>query len=174
MGRKIAAVTGHRPDKLFGYDLMDDRYTRIRTTIRKILEQEDAAEMWTGMALGTDMLAALAVIDMQDEGSDIRLNAAIPFVGHKSTRWPPMTQKLYDAILYRSARRDLVTEGGFSKWALELRNRYMVDRADFLIAVYSGIHGGTANCIKYARKMKRPIWFIDPKDPENPVYTPAG
>lgn len=174
MGKKIAAITGHRPNKLFGYDLMDDRYTRIRAAIRKILLQEDAGELWTGMALGTDMLAALAAIDMQDDGIDIKLNAAIPFKGHKDPRWPSKTQDLYDAILYRSARRDLVTEGGFSKWALELRNRYMADRADFLIAVYTGAPGGTANCIKYARKIGLPIWFIDPKDPENPTYVPAA
>lgn len=169
---KIAAVTGHRPKSLFGYDLMDPRYTAIRSAIKKIVLDEGVTELWTGMALGTDMLAALAVIDLQDEGHDVRLNAAIPFVGHNDPRWPEKTRMLYEAILYRAARKDLVTDGGYSPWALELRNRYMVDRADVLVAVYKGIAGGTANCIRYARRKPLPVWFIDPKDPGRPEYAP--
>lgn len=173
MADKIAMVTGHRPKSLFGYNLLDPGYTRIRAAVRKILVREGASELWTGMALGSDMLAALAVIDMQDDGIDIRLNAAIPFEGHKDGRWPKETQDLYDAILYRSARTDLVTDGPFSAWALELRNRYMADRADFAIAIYNGTPGGTQRCIKYLRKIGKPVWFIDPKNPEEPVFVPA-
>lgn len=170
---KIAMITGHRPKSLFGYDLLNPGYTRIRAAIRGILIREGAAELWTGMALGTDILAALAVIDMQDDGIGIKLNAAVPFKGHKDGRWPRQTRDLYDAILYRAARRDLVTDGPYSPWALELRNRYMADRSDFAIAVYNGTPGGTARCIRYLRQLGRPVWFIDPCGPEDPVFVPG-
>ncbi|MCM1295867.1 MAG: DUF1273 domain-containing protein [Muribaculaceae bacterium] len=169
-----AAVTGHRPDKLFGYDLMDPRYTAIRNAIRGILEREESTAVWTGMALGTDMLAALAAIDMQDGGSGIKLLAAIPFRGHKSPKWPKLTQDLYEAILYRSAETHLVTDAGFSIKALDDRNKYMCDRADYLIAVSAGTKGGTENCMKYARRIGLPIWHIDPSDPGRPFFEPGA
>ena len=169
----IFTITGHRPKKLFGYDLLDPRWTAIRMSIRGILEKAGAKELWTGMALGTDMIAALAVIDMQDDGCPIKLNAAIPFRGHNDPKWPEKTRMLYDAILYRADKTELVTDGPFSTWALEKRNRYMADRSDCLIAVYTGAPGGTANCIKYARKQHMPIWYIDPVKPETPRFAPG-
>lgn len=167
-----AAITGHRPNKMFGYDLSDKRYTDIQKAIAAILEQENVTDLWTGMALGTDHLAALAAIGMQDSGAGIRLHAAVPFKGHKDARWPKKTQDLYDAILSRCTEITLVTDAGFSCKALEDRNRYMCDHSDILIAVYNGAPGGTANCIRYARRTGMPIWFIDPNDPKNPVRVP--
>lgn len=172
----VFTISGHRPKKLFGrngYDLLDPRWTAIRKAIRSVLEKNHAEELWTGMALGTDMIAALAVIDMQDDGLDIQLNAAVPFKGHNDPRWPEKTRMLYDAILYRSSRVELVTDGTFSTWALEKRNRYMVDHSGCLIAVYNGAPGGTANCIKYARTRHMPIWYIDPSNPEKPILAPG-
>ena len=170
----VVTVTGHRPKGLFGYDLMDPRYTAVRTAIKSILVRENASAVWTGMALGTDMLAALAVFDLQDEGRDIALYAAVPFKDHKDPRWPEQTRALYDAILYRADRTDLVSNGPYSPAALERRNRHMVDRSDLVIAVYAGKPGGTANCVKYARRSRKPIWFVDPSDPGNPAYAPAS
>ena len=130
--QKTAAITGHRPNKLFGYDLMAGPYQKLRAGIKQLLVQEDIRELYTGMALGTDMLAALAVIDLQNAGHDIRLHAAVPYKDHKDGRWPQETRDLYDAILSRAARVDLVTDGPYSPWALELRNRFMVDRSGLL------------------------------------------
>lgn len=171
--QKTAAITGHRPNKLFGYDLMAEPYQKLRAGIKQLLVQENIQELYTGMALGTDMLAALAVIDLQNAGHDIKLHAAVPYKDHKDSRWPQETRDLYDAILSRASQIDLVTDGPYSPWALELRNRFMVDRSELLIAVYTGAPGGTANCIKYARRTGKPIWFVDPKHPEQPAFVPG-
>jgi uncharacterized phage-like protein YoqJ len=44
------------------------------------------------------------------------------------------------------------------------RNIWMVDHCDALIAVWDGTSGGTANCVRYAQKVGKPIVFIDPYD----------
>jgi len=37
------------------------------------------------------------------------------------------------------------------------RNKYMVDRADEIIAVWDGSNSGTSNCINYAKKQGKPV-----------------
>ena len=45
---------------------------------------------------------------------------------------------------------------------MQRRNEYMVDKADTLIAVWNGTSGGTANCVKYAKKKGVDIVRLDP------------
>ena len=43
------------------------------------------------------------------------------------------------------------------------RNRYLIDHAAYLLAVYNGQRrGGTAMTVRYARKLGREIITIDP------------
>lgn len=173
MADKIAMIAGHRPEKLFGYDLMNEKYLRIRMAIRDILTREDAIEFWTGLEPACGMLGALVAVDMQENSSDIKLNIAIPGKDHKDYRWPQPVRDLYDAVLYRSDRADMLTDDACSTWVLEQCRRYMADQCDFAIIIYNGTPGATANCIKYLRKTGKAIWFIDPYKPGNPVFVPA-
>ena len=43
-----------------------------------------------------------------------------------------------------------------------MRNRYLVDHANFLIAVYDGKPGGTQYTVEYARKKGLEIVQIEP------------
>jgi len=38
----------------------------------------------------------------------------------------------------------------------------MVDKADAVVAIYNGGHGGTGNCIAYARKQYKPVLVVNP------------
>lgn len=165
--RTTIAVTGHRPDKLFGYDLMAPGYGAIRTELKKIFTEYGCAALWTGMALGIDQLAALAVLDLNDAGAGITLKAAIPCQGH-SSRWPERSRLLYDAILSKCQEKITVTPEPYAAWMMQKRNEYMVDRADLVVAVWDGgKNGGTWNCVNYALKKDRPVLRIDPRDPSS-------
>lgn len=55
--------------------------------------------------------------------------------------------------------------GKHSNQKLQLRNIYMLDESDLLIAVYNGSgKGGTYNCIKSAKGKKMPIIYVDPNN----------
>lgn len=160
------AITGHRPKALFGYDLNNPSYAKLRTAIKSALLQFGCTELYTGMALGVDQLAALAVIDLKSEGHDIKLHAAIPCQNH-SCKWPQSSRSLYDAILSKCDTQVLVTDAPYSPKLMQDRNIYMVDRADMVVAVYEpGTPGGTKNCIDYAIKTGKKIWCIPPRAPE--------
>jgi len=50
------------------------------------------------------------------------------------------------------------------------RNKYMVDMADVLFAVWDGQAGGTANTVNYAISRKSEIYILNPKDFSFGIY----
>ena len=45
---------------------------------------------------------------------------------------------------------------------LRKRNRYMVDRADIVLAVWNGSPSGTGQTVWYARETGKPVWILRP------------
>lgn len=165
----VLAVTGHRPGDLFGYNMSDPRYAAIRAALKNALIRLRAPELYTGMALGVDQLAAAAAMDADLEtGLHIRLHAAVPCRGQDGT-WTPASRELYRDILARCDKVTLVTDAPYSPAAMHARNAYMCRQADAVLAVWdpSKRRGGTYSCIQAAKKMGKPVLRIDPFRPED-------
>ena len=166
MGMTIA-VTGHRPKKLWGYDMEDLRYIKLREKLEMILiekfKETDQITAVSGMAIGVDTLFAEACLALKRRGYNIRLIAAVPFTGQE-TKWPESSQNLYHELLAKASEIVVVSEGGYEPYKMQKRNEYMVDMSDELIAVWSGEAGGTANCIRYAQENHVPVTRIYPQN----------
>lgn len=158
-GGLIWAATGHRPDKLKGYD--DGTLERYTALACRFFMWVQPAKVISGMALGWDTAVALAAIRC-----NIPLIAAIPFEGQE-LRWPLHMQARYRTIRNWSTDIAIVSPGGFSVRSMQARNEWMVDRCDWLAAMWDGSHGGTFNCIEYAtrRNPSRPIINLWDKRP---------
>lgn len=153
------AITGHRPKALgWSYDYGDANWMRVADGLAKFFQQVEATKVISGMALGTDQVAAMVALSM-----DIPYVAAVPCDG-QSTRWPPKSQALYMFLLESASERIVVSPGPYAVWKMQKRNEYMVDNGDYLAAVWNGVEGGTANCINYALHAGRKIWRINPED----------
>jgi predicted Rossmann fold nucleotide-binding protein DprA/Smf involved in DNA uptake len=48
--------------------------------------------------------------------------------------------------------------------AMLRRNRWMVDHCDAVIAVWGGSPGGTAQSVRYARDLGRPVYLFNPRE----------
>ena len=72
-----------------------------------------------------------------------------------------MERKRTCAILERAAHVEYISHDYYNG-CLQKRNRYMVDHATHLLAVYDGQPGGTASTIRYARKKGLEITIIEP------------
>lgn len=153
-------VTGHRPSKLFGYNLSDPRWMHLKETFKILLMQNDCTEAITGMALGVDTVFALAVLELRDMGYPIHLHCAIPCRGQDS-RWPWSSKKQYRDILNQADVVTMVSNEPYSPYLMQKRNEYMVDLSDKVIAVWNGLPGGTANCIQYAKDTGKEIVFVN-------------
>lgn len=152
----IVAFTGHRPDKLGGYKLPNPIYLNVCQKIDAKLRELKPEKVISGMALGVDQWAAFISYKLK-----IPFLAAIPFEKQES-KWPLKSQKTYHQLLSLASEKVIVSSGGYSNSKLQVRNEWMVDNCDLLIAVWNGTNGGTANCINYAKSIGREIIFIEP------------
>ena len=145
-------ITGHRPHKLWGYDLSRPQYLELKETMKLLLINNNCENAWTGMALGVDMVFALAVLELRDEGYPIKLNCAIPCLGFPCYKWSMKDKELYNSIVSRADNVVIVTEEEYSPYLMQLRNEYMVDRVQVVIGVWDGSSSGTKNCLVYATR----------------------
>lgn len=152
----IVAFSGHRPDKLGGYNLPNPTYVSVCQKLEAILKELKPDKAISGMALGIDQWAANICIKL-----GIPFIAAIPFIGQERV-WPAESQRIYKILLVRAAEQHIVCEGGYAAQKLQIRNEYMVDNADLVVTVWDGSPGGTGNCVAYAEKVKKPIHRIIP------------
>lgn len=150
------AITGHRPNKLYGYNLNNYKWQLLRNKIGKSLMDNNCRKFYCGMALGVDTIAAMACLDLKESGQSIKLIACIPFVGQES-KWPEESRQHYYSLLERCDERVIVCDGGYAPYKMQERNKYMVDRSDIVLAVWDGSSGGTANCVNYAISKNKKI-----------------
>ena len=165
---KACAFTGHRPEKLpFGADEENPKCKLLKQklfceTLR--MTRRGVTTFLTGMARGTDMWAAETVLQLREvfPHGKIQLWAIVPYV-KQAVSWNEADQKRYYHLL-SSADRIVHVSEHYTRGCMHKRNRYLVDYADYLIAVYDGQGGGTEYTISYARKMGREVIVINPQD----------
>ena len=151
----IIAFSGHRPDKLGGYKLPNPTYIRVCQQIDAALQELKPEKVITGMALGIDQWAASIAYKL-----GIPYLAAIPFEGQEKA-WPEESQKTFRLLRKLAAEEIIVCEGGYAASKMQIRNEFMVDHCDQLIAVWTDL-GGTGNCVEYAKSVGRQIYHINP------------
>jgi len=154
----ICSFTGHRANKpcMGGYIVPNPIYIKICQLTKQILLELKPEKCISGMALTYDQYAANLCINMK-----IPFIAAIPFIGQES-QWPKDSQIIYNKILDKAVEKVIVSPGGYTAAKMQIRNQYMVDNSDVLIALWDGSKGGTGNCVEYAESIGRKIVRINP------------
>jgi uncharacterized phage-like protein YoqJ len=141
----IVAFTGHRPERL-GEDSAG-----AWIAIKEFLLEQRPERVISGMTQGVDSLAFDIALEL-----GIPVVAAVPWTGH-GIGW---TEKQLDEYLKRLERAVEVKVTSdtqeYRPWVYTIRDRWMVDNSDLLVAVWDGVRiGGTWNTIEYSRKLKR-------------------
>jgi len=164
---KTCCFTGHRPDKLpWGEDEDDPRCLRLKQSIARAVEEAYGAgirHFISGMARGCDLYCAEAVLDLRDRYEDVTLECARPCEA-QAENWPESEQRRYQQILDRCNYETLV-QHRYDRFCMIRRNRYMVDHAGNLIAIYDGVpRGGTFQTLTYAMKQRLEVRILDLED----------
>lgn len=162
---KTCAFTGHRPQKLpFGLNEEDARCAALKEELRKqiinLIEDENVTHFISGMALGVDLMAAEIVLDLKVSYPGITLESAIP-CETQAVKWTVSQRERYYDIAAQCDKETLL-QSHYTPDCMDKRNRYMVDYADFILAVWNGKPCGTGRTVTYARGKKRTIIVIDP------------
>lgn len=163
MIERCCAFTGHRPKKFpWGCNEADTRCVTLKRAIdEEIAKLVDAGytDFLSGMA--ADTWAALAVLALKKENPALKLHCVLPCEG-QADGWSASARELYFSIL-EQADEVVYVNRKYSKDCMLKRNRYLVDHAACLLAVYNGEwRGGTAMTVRYAQRKKKEILTIDP------------
>ena len=144
---KTCCFTGHRPKTLpWGNDENDLRCVSFKSKIRFALEnlivESGYAKFISGMAMGADIICAEVVLSLKNLYPHIKLECAVPNYAFTES-WREEDARRYSSILTRADRIKMVSVNKvYSKRDLQLRNIYMVDSSDLIIAVYIGGESG--------------------------------
>ena len=114
----------------------------------------------TGMALGVDMYAAEIVLDLKSKYPHITLESAIP-CETQAIKWSVASRERYYNIAAKCDKETML-QREYTPDCMDKRNRYMVDHADYILAVWNGCPSGTGNTVRYAHKKGKSIIVINP------------
>ena len=129
------------------------------------LYRQGITDFYTGCALGIDLWVGEAVLAFMDLHPEIKLHCVVPFAT-QDQKWTPEQQARYRTLLDRSGDVFL-TQEKYSEDCYYIRNRYLVDHADVILAVYdmqANKRSGTGYTVHYAQAQGKPIIAIDPDD----------
>lgn len=149
---KSCCITGHRDIPASHVDYVKDK---LRKQI--ILAIQDGYNHFiSGFVGGADLYFIAIVVEMQKKYSNISLEAAIPYRGRLETK-----DKDFQSLIRQCDKISVLAET-FHNNCYFIRNMYMTNRSERVIAVYDGREtGGTAFTILYARTIKRELHIVN-------------
>ncbi|WP_301869595.1 SLOG family protein [Bacteroides caecimuris] len=165
MIERCCAFTGHRPRKFpWGYNEADARCVALKQALAAEIAKlvnAGVTDFFSGMAEGADTWAALAVLALKKENPALKFHCVLPCEG-QADGWSASARELYHSIL-EQADEVVYVNRVYSKNCMLERNRYLIDHAACLLAVYNGEwRGRTAMTVRYARKLGREVIILKP------------
>jgi len=145
------AVTGHQPPMLGGYGR--DVASRLKALAAAWLSVARPREVVSGMAAGWDEAVAEAAIDL-----GIPLVAALAFKD-QCAQWPQDALERHKRLLMRASETYVYSEGkAHGCWTR--RDRWVIERGDVVLALWSGVDSGTGRAVKAAANLGRPVFNV--------------
>ena len=154
--------TGHRTYKL---GLNKEKQLQLKELIREqilFLINSGVNTFYTGMAEGIDLICAEIIIELRKKNNQLKLIGAIPFP-EQSNNWKNSDRVLYKAVL-ESCDEQVLISPFYHNRCFHIRNQYMVDRSDIVLAVYNGSEGGTRYTVAYGKAQGKKLLIINPNN----------
>ena len=165
--QKICAFTGHRPQNLpFRFNESDERCVKLKAALKaeiiRMIEEKDVTGFISGMAIGIDTYAAEIVLELKAKYPQITLEAGIP-CETQAVKWKEADRNRYFGIIGRCDKERLL-QTHYTADCMQKRNEYMVNKANFIIAVWDGTGSGTGNTVRYAKAKGKEIVILNPNE----------
>jgi len=161
--------TGHR--KINGEYYNKNNPSASWHTLRQYMDQvvqsfilgQKVNHFISGLAIGVDMLGAESVAYVRSFGkTPVTLTGAMPFPSQPS-KWPAPTRQHWESVCKLCNKVVAISADPYQASKMQIRNEWMVDHSDFVIAVWDGVSGGgTQNCMNYAKARNKPVFVIQP------------
>ncbi len=126
----------------------------------ELILQQCATHFISGMAIGVDMICAEIVLELSQKYPHITLECAVPCKSQPN-KWSDSMKERYCSILERSNKVTIIQEK-YTSDCMHKRNRYMIECADIVIAVWDGKPSGTGYTVNYAKEKGRKVYILNP------------
>lgn len=157
------SFTGHRPEKLPWRDNEEDpRCLALKARLAEAVEEAYLGGMrhfLCGMARGADFYFCEAVLALREARGDVTVEAVLP-CEEQAARWRERDRQRWFSLVERCDGETLI-QRQYDKGCMLRRNRYLVDHAARLIAVYDGMLGGTMYTLTYAMRQGLDVVILD-------------
>lgn len=137
----------------FGHRVMlMDIEKPLQAVLERLVAERGVRVFYTGGMGEFDELFARTVRSMKRGFPSLRLVLVMPYLTERLNMAKKFYEAQYDEILIPAE-----LEGVHPKAAIGLRNRWMVDRSDIVIAALHRDFGGTAEAVRYAEKRGKEV-----------------
>ena len=117
----------------------------LREVLERLVDEEGVTEFYTGGMGEFDALFARVVRSMKRNDPRLRLVLVLPYLTRQIAIEKEWYESQYDEILIPTE-----LDSVHPKAAITLRNRWMVDHSDFVVAALRRNYGGAAEAARYA------------------------
>ena len=148
------ALTGHHPQRLgYNENINHPDWYPVIDWMKEQIVSNEATDVYSGMASGCDMAFAIAAIKLKQYGYDVKLHCILPCKNYNSS------EEMYYYIKNRADEWvELADE--FYKGCDNVRDQYMVDHCDKLMAVWDGAKsGGVWSTIRKAQNQGKDVIY---------------
>lgn len=143
----------------FGHRVMlMDVEKPLREVLERLVEERGVRVFYTGGMGEFDELFARTVRSMKRECPSLRLVLVAPYLTERLNMDKAFYEAIYDEILIPAE-----LDGVHPKAAIGLRNRWMVDRSDIVIAALYRDFGGAMEAVRYAERIGKIVCKIKKK-----------
>ena len=127
---------------------------KVEEEINRLLHTDKEFVFLTGGMGNFDDMCSAAVRRAKCRHPDlnITLTLVMPYMSNKLNTDEAYYKSMYDEIVIPEE-----SANAYYKAAIKKRNRWMVDKADFLIAYVHREFGGAYETVKYAQKQGKPV-----------------
>ena len=140
---KKCVFTGHR-------NLENDfSKPRLKRLIERLIKQ-GVDTFYNGMAIGFDLCAAECVLSLKKKYPNVKLIACIPCYGQEKY-FSEADKKRYVKILKKADEKNTLSDH-YYQGCMQVRDKYMVDKSDCMIAYCHKNTGGAAYTVKLFQK----------------------
>lgn len=150
--REISACfTGHR---LLTKEQLHSLLPTISETVVSLWGR-GITHYYAGGALGFDLAASVAVLNLKQRLPSLMLTLALPCRNHQKG-WGRLDRELFDGVMARADATVYVNDAYF-RGCMQRRNCYMVDRSSICVTYLTERRGGTYQTVRYAERKGLPI-----------------
>lgn len=172
--KRACAVTGHKPTRFKfkyqeDYSLCKKIKKQMTEQLKYLYDEKEVRKVYIGGTLGVEMWAGELALRLKEIPGyeEIELVLVIPSLD-MDWKWDERSRKRLE-FLKRHSVECIVIGTQECRDNYIKKNCYMVDHADFLLAVYDNERGANADrlqAVGYAEKKKKEIILIHPDTAE--------